>query len=205
MFIATLLMDTREVIIQEAEAIILRKGFCAFTYKDISDKTAILPAEIHYFFPSKDDLGCMVVERARISFKEWSRNIDQNISDAKEKMEAYFSTYRTILFAGDKLCLGGILGAELDTLPAIVQNELRFYYMERQRWLEQVLYDGLYGGTFMFKDTVEEKALFILASLQGGLQLARVNEDNDIFFTICRQLNAHLHYNQRAEAVMFKS
>ncbi len=197
-------MDIREVIIQEAEAVILRKGFCDLSYKEISDRTGVLPAEIHFNFPSKDDLGCTVIQRARLTFKEWAKNIHHDTSP-KEKMDAYFATYRATLLAGDKICLAGILGAELNTLPIVMQNELRFYYMERQKWLEQVLYDGLYGGTFMFKDTVEEKALYILASLQGGLQIARINEDNDIFFTICRQLNAQLLYNQKAEAVMYRS
>lgn len=198
-------MDLRQAIVQEAETIILQRGFCDLNYKEISDRTGILPADIHYLFPSKGDLGCTVIQRARVAFKEWSKNIDQNITEPKEKIDAYFASYRTTLLAGGKICLGGILGAELNTLPTAMQNELRFYYMERQKWLEQVLYDGLYGGTFMFKDTVEEKALFILASLQGGLQIARINEDNDIFFTICRQLNAQLLYSQGAEAVMFRS
>lgn len=198
-------MDLRQAIVQEAETIILQRGFCDLNYKEISDRTGILPADIHYLFPSKGDLGCTVIQRARVAFKEWSKNIDQNITEPKEKIDAYFASYRATLLAGGKICLGGILGAELNTLPTAMQNELRFYYMERQKWLEQVLYDGLYGGTFMFKDTVEEKALFILASLQGGLQIARINEDNDIFFTICRQLNAQLLYSQGAEAVMFRS
>lgn len=198
-------MDIREAIIQEAEAVILRTGFYDLHYKEISEKTGVLPSEIHYLFPSKDDLGCTVIQRARISFKEWTKHIDHTIPDPKEKMDAYFASYRATLLAGDKICLGGILGAELNTLPTTMQTELRFYYMERQKWLEQVLYDGLYGGNFMFKEAVEEKALFILASIQGGLQIARINEDNDIFFTICRQLYNQLLYNQRADAVMLKS
>ena len=198
-------MDIREAIIQEAESIILCKGFYTLRYKEIADRAGIQPVDIRYYFPSRDDLGRAVIQRARLAFKEWAKHISQAVVNPGDKIDAFFATYRSTLLAGDKICLAGILGAELNTLPPIMQNELRFYYMERQRWLEQVLYDGLYGGTFIFKDTVEEKALFILASLQGGLQIARVSEDNDIFFTICRQLYVHLLYNQSVEAVMSKS
>ena len=65
-------MDIREAIIQEAEAVILRTGFYDLHYKEISERTGVLPSEIHYLFPSKYDLGCTVIQRARISFKEWT-------------------------------------------------------------------------------------------------------------------------------------
>lgn len=196
-------MDIREAIIQEAESIILRKGFYTFRYKEIAERTRIPPADIHYHFPSKDDLGCVVIRRARLAFREWTKDADQGILNPLDKISAFFATYHSLLLAGDKICLAGILGAELNTLPFIMQNELRFYYMERQKWLEQVLSDGLYGGTFVFKDTVEERALFILASLQGGLQIARVNEDNDIFFAISGQLKAHL--TKKQETVILRN
>lgn len=94
-------MDLRQAIVQEAETIILQRGFCDLNYKEISDRTGILPADIHYLFPSKGDLGCTVIQRARVAFKEWSKNIDQNITEPKEKIDAYFASYRTTLLAGE--------------------------------------------------------------------------------------------------------
>lgn len=195
-------MNIREVIVQEAESIILRKGFNALRYKKIAEKTKAQKAEIHYHFSTKDDLCKAVIQKSRMAFREWTKQTAIADLNAIDKLDAFFVSYRTLLLDGDKICLAGILGAELNTLSPAIQNELRFYYLERQKWLEQILSDGLYGGGFFFTTSVEEEALFILSSLQGGLQIARVNEDHDIFFTICRQLKFHLVKKQ--EAVMFR-
>lgn len=195
-------MNIRETIIKEAEAIILQKGFNTFRYKDISEKTYIKKADIHSHFSTKEDLAKAVIQKSRIAFRAWDKETAMNHLNAIDKLDAFFASYRSLLLDGDKICLAGILGAELNTLSPVIQNELRFYYLERQKWLEQTLSDGLYGGGFFFTSSVEEEALFILSSLQGGLQIARVNEDRDIFFTICRQLKFHLVKKQ--DAVMFK-
>src|SRR5437899_2046581 len=60
-----LLMKTNDVqqkILDTAEALIQTKGFNAFSYKDISEIVGIKTSSIHYYFPTKSDLGQAVVK-----------------------------------------------------------------------------------------------------------------------------------------------
>lgn len=55
--------DTRENIVDKAEELIRTKGYNAFSYGDIAGVLHIRNAAIHYYFPSKADLGVSVVDR----------------------------------------------------------------------------------------------------------------------------------------------
>lgn len=181
-------MGTKDNIIQVAETIILKKGFRALSYKNISDRISIQKVMIYEHFTSKDELGKAVIEKSRQNFIEWCNLI--NISNLKpvEKLNEFFASYRSLLDDGNKICIAGILGTELNDLPQVIINELRIYYKERQNWLQKLLSDGLTDGTLTLNASLEEESIFILSSLQGGLQITRTNDDKDIFFAICRQL-----------------
>lgn len=195
-------MNTKDRIILGAESIILKKGFSALTFKNISENVSIQKARIHDFFPTKDELGKAVIEKSRLTFIDWTRQIDNSTLKATEKLSAFFASYTTLLGDGNKICIAGILGTELNRLSQIMLNELRIYYLERQRWLKKLLFDGYINGSFSLRSSVEEESIYILSSLQGGLQITRINDDHDIFFTICRQLMLQLV--KQPQAVMFK-
>lgn|SRR5690606_16203938 len=195
-------MDTKERIILGAESVIYKKGFTALTFKTISEIISIQKARIHEFFPTKDELGRAVIEKSRKTFLDWSRQIDRSGLKATEKLSAFFASYTTMLADGNKVCIAGILGTELNNLPQSILNELRNYYMDRQKWLKKLLLEGYVNGCFLLKNSVEEESIYILSSLQGGLQITRTNDDHDIFFTICRQLLSQLV--RQPQAVMFK-
>ncbi len=195
-------MNTKERIILGAESLILKKGFTAWTFKDISENISIQKARIHDFFPTKDELGRAVVEKSRLSFLEWAQQIDLSSLKATEKLSAFFASYTTMLADGNKICIAGILGTELNKLSQIILRELRIYYLERQEWLQKLLLNGYVNGSFYLKSSVEEESIYILSSLQGGLQISRTNDDHDIFYTICRQLLFQLV--RKPQAVMFK-
>ena len=52
--------DTRSEIVRLASELIRSIGYNAFSYTDISQKLHIKNAAIHYYFPSKSDLGVEV-------------------------------------------------------------------------------------------------------------------------------------------------
>lgn len=195
-------MRTKDNIIQVAETIILKKGFKALSYKNISDKISIQKVLIYEHFTSKDEIGKAVIQKSRLNFIEWCDFI--NISNLKpvEKLNEFFASYRSLLDDGNKICLAGILGTELNDLPQVIINELRMYYKERQNWLQKLLSEGLTDGTLTLNASLEEESIFILSSLQGGLQITRTNDDKDIFFTICRQLMTQ--FAKSTEPVMYK-
>lgn len=194
-------MRTKDTIIQVAENIIVKKGFQALSYRNISNEISIQIALIHEYFPTKDELGKAVVQKSRYNFLEWAQKMDLSDLKAVEKLNEFFISYRLLLHDGNKICIAGILGTELNSLSRTILNELRMYNQDRKNWLQNLLSDGLSNGSFKLNTSLEEDSIYILSSLQGGLQITRTNDDHEIFFTICRQLMKQFVPNQ--EAVMY--
>lgn len=195
-------MRTKDTIIQVAENIIVKKGFQALSYQNISNEISVQIAQIHEFFPTKDELGQAVIRKSRFNFLEWAQQIDLSNLKAAEKLNEFFISYRLLLHDGNKICIAGILGTELNSLSKVILNELRMYNQDRKNWLQNLLSDGLSNGSFKLNASLEEDSIYILSSLQGGLQITRTNDDHEIFFTICRQLMKQFVRSQ--EAVMYK-
>ena len=62
--------DTRNEIIRLGSELIRSIGYNAFSYADISKALGIKNAAIHYYFPSKSDLGVEIIQRNIYAFKE---------------------------------------------------------------------------------------------------------------------------------------
>src|SRR5580698_10432746 len=82
--------DTREEILDRAEALIQTRGYSAFSYQDISDSLGIRKASIHYHFPSKTDLGIAVVDRYVARFAAGLAAISADQSQSSMAMLDYY-------------------------------------------------------------------------------------------------------------------
>jgi TetR/AcrR family transcriptional regulator, transcriptional repressor for nem operon len=185
-------MNTRTKILDLAENLILERGFNAFSYQHLSDTIGIKKASIHYHFPTKDHLGKAVVERYRESFKLWKKKLEDENTKELDKLDAFFATYKNIVIQTDKICMPGILGAELNTLSEEMKEEMKLYFQERFNWLKQILADGLYSGAFHFIGNPEHQALLIISSLQGVMQIARTNQNPDYYYNMTTLLRQSL-------------
>jgi TetR/AcrR family transcriptional regulator, transcriptional repressor for nem operon len=165
-------MDTREHILQTASTLAQQRGFNAFSYADIADAVGIRKASIHHHFPSKDDLEFALVERYRSQFAQALGRVDAGRKPPKERLKCFFALYRTTLREG-KLCLCGMMASDIMALPESVQGPLKGFFDDQLKWLRDVLEDGSRKSDFDFKGAPETRAKTILASLQGGLVVAR--------------------------------
>lgn len=196
-------MSTKESILEVAESFILERGYNAFSFQDLADMVGIKKASIHYHYPTKEDLGKAIIQKFRADFREWAKTIDNSDVSYVEKLDAYFMTYKRFITQGDKICLSGILGAELNSLSEAMQEELGNYFQDRFKWLKQLLVDGLYKGDFKFTLDVESQTMLILSSIQGVLQIARTNKKPEYFLTITRVLKNNLIGMQMPVGVKF--
>ena len=85
--------DTKEEVLDLAENLLLDRGFNGFSYANISSALKMKNAAIHYYFPSKADLGLAIIQRARERFVGWTRDDRISGKPAKEKLEAFFGSF----------------------------------------------------------------------------------------------------------------
>jgi AcrR family transcriptional regulator len=164
---------TRENILDTAVALIQERGYNAFSYQHVSADLGIRNAAVHYHFPSKGDLGLAVVERYHRLFDEWVAENTGSGTDPLAMLRGYFAIPIRFARDGGKVCPLGVLEAEYKAIPDPMREAVRELDADIRSFLAQVLEQGRRQGVFRFEGAPEDKALVIVAALQGALQIAR--------------------------------
>jgi TetR/AcrR family transcriptional regulator, transcriptional repressor for nem operon len=166
-------INTKRAIMDLAETFIQEKGFNGFSYAHIAKALDVKNAAVHYHFPTKEELVCAVMQRYRDRFQLWINNSRIKNLSPEEKLEWFFSIYTDTRADNGKVCLGGSLETEFNSLPVSLREQTEALTRELLAWLQTTLQEGRDAGIFHFSGDPSNKAALILSSLQGGLQMAR--------------------------------
>ncbi len=166
-------VNTKRVILDLAESFLQDVGYNGFSYAHIAAELEVKNAAIHYHFPSKEELGCAVIKRYRDRFQLWVNNARVKDLPPEKKLDWFFSIYTNLRADHGKICLVGSLEAEFNSIPASLQEETKAMNRELLVWLEATLQEGKDAGVFHFKGDPSGKAVVVLSSVQGALQMAR--------------------------------
>ncbi len=165
--------NSKRTILNLAESLLQDKGFNGFSYAHIAAELGVKNAAIHYHFPSKEELGCAVIQRYRDRFKLWVNNARVKDLSPQEKLDWFFSIYTAMRADKGKVCLVGSLEAEFNSIPGALQQDVQALHRELLTWLEATLGEGRDAGVFQFNGDPAHKAALIMSTLQGALQMAR--------------------------------
>jgi AcrR family transcriptional regulator len=169
---------TREKIIELGENLIRTKGYNAFSYQDISSELGIKNAAVHYYFPTKENLGTSVVKTNIQRFEEMVDNMHSRNFDEMQQLETFIKIY-VKSHREQKKCIVGSLGPDYNTLSETTKKELKRMVEIILKWLTTILEEGKAKDIFVFKDEAESKAFIIFSSLVASLQLSNVMERVD--------------------------
>ena len=169
---------TREKILDLGENFIRTKGYNAFSYQDISSELGIKNAAVHYYFPSKENLGTSIVKTNIQRFDEMVENMHNRGFDEWQQLETFVKLY-VKSHREQKKCLVGSLAPDYSTLNESTKIELKRMVDIILKWLAELLERGRSKGVFKFNDNPESKAFAIFSSLVGSLQLSGIIEKTD--------------------------
>ncbi len=173
--------DTKERILATAQALIQRRGYNGFSYRDIAAEVGIRSASIHYHFPTKADLGAAVGARYLERFMDDLRSAEAEAPGTSALLARYVSLFRAALTDDGRMCLCGMLGAEMGSLPSEVALEARRFFEVNTEWLSNLLAQAGPDTGFETVSTPETEARLFLAALEGGMILAKAASDAAIF------------------------
>ncbi len=159
-------------ILDVAEQLAQTRGYNGFSYADIAAQLGVTKASLHYHFPSKAELGRALIERYRGLFGAALVAIDGATQEPRDKLRRYVGLYDSVL-SNERMCLCGMLAAEHSTLPPPMQEELKLFFDENERWLTRVLEAGLRAGVLRFAESSRERARVLIGSLEGAMLVAR--------------------------------
>ena len=160
------------------------------SYADISTAVGIRKASIHYYFPSKEDLLVSLLERYTPSFLRLVDSILESSESAEIKLSRYCGLFEATLSSGeqDKVCLCGMIGAEVKTLSPSLTEQIAHFFQENEIRLTKLLTQGKDESVFGFSGDAEAMAKLIFSLLEGELLIARVHGDITHFQVVVEQL-----------------
>lgn len=161
--------DTAEKLMDLAEAHIRNAGYAGFSFRDLAEQMGIKSASVHHHFPTKAAMAAAVARRYGDRFM--SVVAKQPNETAEQAITAYRSAFRAALDRDGRMCLCGVLGAEVGGLSPEVADEILSFF---RRCIDD-LSQRIGGGG------AETRAFHIMATLEGGMMLSRAYKDIDAF------------------------
>ncbi|MHA1992203.1 MAG: TetR/AcrR family transcriptional regulator [Candidatus Hodarchaeales archaeon] len=168
------LTDAKEQIIKITRNKLHLKSYNSISYKEISDELGIKKASLYHHFPSKEELGLTVLQNYRKHINDLMKKTDEFTDDPWKKLKGYLRYFSKLREEDDKICLGGVLTTEYNTLPGSIQKELKLLFDDHFNWLVTILNDGREKNIFYLDDDPYNVAIMIEAKIQGGLILSRL-------------------------------
>lgn len=171
-------MDTAQKILDTAEELIQQRGFFGFSFQDVAEQVGIKKASIYYHFPAKANLGRAVIDRYRKRMREVSDAVELDESiDHWQALTLYLEPILALGRVPDQACLCGVLGGEYLWLPDEMQQEIKAFFAEHQKFLTDLLQHGREAGAFQFAGNPDSCAKLLFAAIEGGLLIKRTTGD----------------------------
>jgi TetR/AcrR family transcriptional repressor of nem operon len=153
---------TAERLLDLAEGRIREGGYHGFSFRELAVEIGITSASVHHHFPTKAVMVAAVAKRYNDRF--FSELVSAQPGETGVSVIArYRSIFRKRLERDGGMCLIGILGAEAGGLPAVIFEQTGQFFRKAVDDLGSRI-----GGA-----NAQESAFAILATLEGGVILAR--------------------------------
>ncbi len=165
--------NTAERLLDVAASLVQRRGFNAFSYRDLADVVGIKTASIHYHFPTKADLASALLTRYSEQLDEALAEIDRESRTARKRLARFVDLYRETAATGDRICLCGAMAADIGTLPDALRPQVHAYLDRSIAWLEQTISAGRRAGEIPSGGGARTLASMLVSALQGALIHAR--------------------------------
>jgi TetR/AcrR family transcriptional regulator, transcriptional repressor for nem operon len=168
---APAMTDMKQKIMAVARATVQDRGYNGLSFRDLAKDVGIKSASIYYYFPTKGELGGALAVRYTADLSSYLDGLLAEGLDQDACIRKYTDVFRNTLLNENRMCLGGIMAAEHNDLPAEVTAEVVKFAEMNARWLARVLtLDNPSGATH---EAIERRALAIFAAIEGAQLVAR--------------------------------
>jgi TetR/AcrR family transcriptional repressor of nem operon len=178
--------ETLGRILDVATELIQTRGYSAISYHDIASRLELRKASIHYYFPSKADLGKAVIARYSESFGALLTAIEADVDLGTEQaLRRYSEPFRIASTSADKVCLCAALAGEILAVPTDMQNAVRGFFNQHHLWIQSILERGCERGDITLRVSAPATARMIFSTLQGSVLVSRsTGNDSDFEDTV---------------------
>lgn len=179
--------DMREAVMTAARATVQSHGYNALSFRELAKEVGIKSASVHYHFPTKGDLGAALARRYTEEGAAYLAELLATSENVTWCMDKYTEIFRSALANDNRMCLCGIMSAELDDLPTEVRTEVDKFAAMNVGWLAKVLPRAKPSAT---DQDLQEHAMAIFAAIEGAQLVARGCRDIGIYDRTIRAYRA---------------
>ncbi|VVE02085.1 TetR family transcriptional regulator [Pandoraea capi] len=167
---------------------LMTRGYNGFSYRDLAERVGVKTSSIHYYFPAKEDLVLEAIKAYDAFISEGLAQIDESLP-APEKLALYSQGFGRIVEDGHRICLCGMLAADIETLPETVREAVQRFFAFHEAWLARVLMQGEADGTLKLTSSPEATARALFAGFQGSVMASRLfrapSRLEDVVASVC--------------------
>jgi TetR/AcrR family transcriptional regulator, transcriptional repressor for nem operon len=169
--------DVREAALQAAMVSAQTHGYNALSFRDLAAEIGVKSPTLHYHFPTKADLAEALMERY---CDELARNLEPYTDKPfEEAIERYIQLFKVGFDGSNKMCLAGMMSAEVTALPDGAINGIARFANYQTDWLKRVLAKK---HTRMSKERLENRARAIVSALEGAMLMSRGHGGDEAAF-----------------------
>ena len=186
---------TRESLINAGFEEIHRHGFGSARIDRILDRTSVTKGAFYHHFPSKRALGEAIVDEliwGRI-YEGWIRPVDETDDPVGTLVRLI---EETLLHSSDEMMkLGCPLGNVSQELSPVDEDFRKRINRVFERWIQAVasaLERGRRAGSIAASVDPHEAAVFIIASLEGGIAMAKQSRDRATLAAFTAAMRSYL-------------
>ena len=164
--------DKRTELQTLAQAIVQRSGLHELSFRQLAERTGVKSSSVHYYFPEKHDLTAVLISSYSEAFAQRLAAIDAQPGSLKRKLSGFVDLFEQAA-QDDKLCLCGMLAAEISSLDEHCRGLLSGFFKQAELWLARILEQ--HHGELLSPLPPGRLAAVLMSGLEGALLLDRVH------------------------------
>jgi TetR/AcrR family transcriptional repressor of nem operon len=161
-----------------ARSMVQARGYNSLSFRDLAKEVGIKSSSIHYYFPTKGDLGAALAYEYTDEFLAYLNQVLSTSKDRRTCIKSYVDVFRATLVRENRMCLGGIMAAEYTDLADEVKTQVHRFTHSLVDWLLSVL---LLGEGEVDNPALKKRAFAIFAAVEGAQLVARGCEDVAVY------------------------
>lgn len=186
------MLDTREKLLDLAEAEICERGFNAVSYGDLAKLAQIRKASIHHHFPAKADMGVALMDRYADQLAQRLADISSRSRTGADALRGYLDECRSACSDAKSITL--ILAMASDA--PMLSNETRQTLSKAQRmviqWLSRTMQRGRQDRSIAVSGLPDDEGLAAYAQIAGAQLAARASGEPSQFDSAITTLTSRM-------------
>ncbi len=153
---------------------VAHSGISELSFRTLADQVGVKSSSVHYYFPEKSDLTAALIKNYSAGFADNLKLIASSESMLKNKLMAFVELFEQAA-ANNRLCLCGMLAAEVASLNDENRRLLADFFKLGEHWLGAVF--KLHADQLTVKMKPENLAMSVMSGLEGAILIDRVRGD----------------------------